>query len=200
MRETVQLFSGGLQAGKAKPYAAKADALCYFEVKTFFLNSGNVSVLHLAFLLIDGMVRPFDFPALKLVPLFSADFLTVAHAAGHRYLEARWSRLVSSEEFRQGIQMITDSISEHGVELLLIDFRLSGTPSTSDQGWLVKRLMAAYQTTPLRRSARLLSMDILQQMVSEIITEKVENFPYELQVFHSDTLAKQWLFRAGASK
>jgi hypothetical protein len=144
------------------------------------------------------MIRSFDFPVLTLVPLFTADFLTVSHAADHRYLEARWSRPVSSEEFRQGIQIITDSISEHGVELLLIDLRLSGTPSTSDQSWLVKRVMAVNQATPLRRSARLLSMDILQQMVSEIITERVENFPYEFQVFHSDTLAKQWLFQDGS--
>ncbi|PRY14331.1 hypothetical protein CLV24_104141 [Pontibacter ummariensis] len=132
--------------------------------------------------------------AQTLVAVFIADYLTVNLAADQKYLEARWSRPVNSEEFRQGWEAITHKISEHSAELLLLDFRLTSTPSITDQNWLVERVMAANKNTPLRRSARLFSKDILQNIIHEIVTDKIELFPYGYQVFWAEASAKQWLF------
>lgn len=141
------------------------------------------------------MVPPVNSPSTNLVAVFTADFLTVGHEAAHKYLEARWMRPVSSEEIRQGIEAITEIIFRHKIELLLVDFRKTGVPSASDQNWLAKHVQSVNSTIPLRRSARLLSMEILQSIVCEVITEKVETFSYKYQEFASETLAKQWLFQ-----
>jgi hypothetical protein len=139
------------------------------------------------------MVRPDNIPALALEPVLTADFLTVSHAADQRYLEARWKRPVSGGEFREGMEAVADSILGRGAELLLMDHRMAGTPSISDQNWLVRRMVAANETTPLRRSARLFSEDLFQRIVSEIIDEKVEACPYRVRAFESEALARQWL-------
>ena len=140
------------------------------------------------------MVRSVSLPSLTLESVFVADFLAISRAPDQRYLEARWKRPVSGEEFRQGMEIITESISEYMVELLLLDFRLTGTPSVSEQNWLVHYLASDNQVSQLRRSARLFSKDLFQHIVNEVITEKMGWLPYEFCVFECETLAKQWLF------
>jgi hypothetical protein len=145
------------------------------------------------------MVRSINLPALILEPVFVADFLAINRATDQRYLEARWKRPVSGEEFRQGMETIIESISEYIAELLLLDFRLTGTPSVSEQNWLVHYLASANQVSQLRRSARLFSKDLFQHIVNEVITEKMGWLPYEFRVFECETLAKQWLFSGAGS-
>lgn len=130
-----------------------------------------------------------------LTPVFKDDFLVISQASDQRFLEARWTRQVSGEEFRRGMEAVMDSVASLGAELLLMDLRLAGVPSLSDQNWLVRRMISANKGFPLRRSARLLSRDLLQHMVSEVITEKVEAFPYRYEMFEGEERALQWLFR-----
>jgi hypothetical protein len=139
------------------------------------------------------MANPLNIMTLTLEPVLTADFLTVSHAADQRYLEARWARPVSSGEFREGMEAVYESIFGRRAELLLMDYRLAGTPTVSDQNWLVRRMVTANETTPLRRSARLFSEDLFQRIVGEIIDEKVETYPYRVRAFESEALARQWL-------
>ncbi len=139
-------------------------------------------------------------PILAPNTLFTADFLTVNYRVDQSYLEARWWRPVSSSEFRQGIETATEIIHCYGVELMLIDIRQAGIPSASDQGWLVKHLSASKCNTPLRRSASLQCLDILQSLVSELVYKRAGAFPFEYQDFCCERLALEWLFLKGDSE
>lgn len=126
--------------------------------------------------------------------MYGSDTLTIRHAAGRKLLEARWGRPVHSGELESGVQAITQRACGLGVELLLIDFRAAGVPTAADQRWRAGHLAEAHRNSPLRRSAVLLSADLLQLLVNEVILEKAGELPYELEAFLSETRARQWLF------
>jgi hypothetical protein len=145
------------------------------------------------------MAHPLALSSFTLAPVLAADFLAVGHEADRRYLEARWKRPVSGTEFRQGMEAVTQSVLVHRAELLLMDMRRTGTPSVSDQSWLVRHLVSANGTTTLRRSARLFSEDLFQRIVSELMDEKV-GFPYQVRAFGSEARAWQWLFQGSGTR
>lgn len=132
-------------------------------------------------------------PTLHLLPVFKADYLELNLDSDKKYLEAKWVKVVTSIEFRSGIEAIIMQITANAVELLLLDLRATGTPSISDQNWVAKRLMSLNNQTSLRRSARVYSEDILQHVVGEVITARVETLVYDVQAFSCEALAREWL-------
>ena len=84
--------------------------------------------------------------ALQLPPAPESDFLQLRYRPDLRMLAARWQRLVSPAEFRQGYHAMLAAAAETGCWCWLVDLRGRTAPAPAEINWLVNEFLLRLPT------------------------------------------------------
>lgn len=83
----------------------------------------------------------------------------------HKILQVSWVDYPSSDEFREGMNKILDTMEEHGLEKILTETSRLGAISPEDQEWvLADWVPRSQQRITYKAIALVLSTDIFNQL------------------------------------
>ena len=127
---------------------------------------------------------------------FQKHFLTIRHDEEQNILFAEWQGHVSSEEFREGMRKIMEVILDQHIPMWFSNSRNMNPLSLMDQRWTNQFFVSALVNSPLKKVARLLSDEIIHQLViNNMIEHAVETntLTVEINQFTDYESAMKWL-------
>lgn len=133
---------------------------------------------------------------LKMLPVFYNDFICIDTAETVSFLEVTWKRVLQQEEYRQGMEAFIKCATLTGARLVLVNYCKMPTPTLADQTWAGTYAMPLLRKSSIERLARLLSVDIFQNLALENIFRLAQPLPYAAENFTQVDTALSWLFRA----
>ncbi|MFD1188371.1 hypothetical protein, partial [Pontibacter rugosus] len=112
-------------------------------------------------------------------------------------IRSKWLRSVNSQEYREGMLYTHKLITEHNLFFWIYDASRYSAPNVSDQVWLTNVFTPLLTQTNLKKTASILSGDVIMQMVAEQIRVKalpimIDKLQY--QSFHDLESAEEWIF------
>ena len=124
------------------------------------------------------------------------DYLTVRHDASLNILFSEWFGRISSDEYREGMQFILQVIREKNIPRWLSNSRNMNALPVVDQRWTNELFFREMPQTPLKKVARLLSDEIINQLIINNMVEhaqEISPIKVDFAQFSDLETAMQWL-------
>lgn len=123
------------------------------------------------------------------------DFVSITLDKVKSLMNIRWKKAPHSRQYRYGMLKAARALIEHRLERLLLNNQRLGVLTLEDQGWLITAAQQMLPKMNLKKLAVITSSDLLQQMSSEHIGNKLKQAAvnYKAHYFLSEEDALGWL-------
>jgi hypothetical protein len=127
---------------------------------------------------------------------FQRDHLTIRQDESLDILISDWIGRVSSDEYRKGMELILQIVQEKNITKWLTISRNMKALSVNDQRWTNELFLREIPRSPLKKIARLLSDEIINQLIINTMVEhaqEIKPLPVAFAQFSDYETAIRWL-------
>ncbi|RIJ34064.1 hypothetical protein [Pontibacter oryzae] len=130
-----------------------------------------------------------------MLPVFCNDYIHIEKSETASFLEVVWKKALQQEEYRLGMEAFIQCATATQAQLVLIDYTKMPAPTLADQAWAGTHAMPQLRKSGIERLARLLSVDIFQNLALDNIFRLAQPLSYAAENFAEKETALKWLFR-----
>lgn len=129
-----------------------------------------------------------------MIPYFQNHVVTISYDPEQQLGMAVWNGFLSSEEFRESVEICLNLMNDQKLLRWLGDNRKLRAIRQTDQDWFVEHILPKLAAGTLRRNASVVSEDLFNRMAVEQIIKRAENLgDMSLRDFDSVEDAMAWL-------
>lgn len=126
--------------------------------------------------------------------LFDKEYCIITYEKDKNLISLVWKRIISSEEYRRGFEVLKNIILEKQIKRLLTDSRNQGIISPDDRKWLETKVIPVAIKGGLKYVATVLAKDVFKQYyLTKIQSKSKKSGMSEFEIFESIQKAKEWL-------